>query len=202
MKKRSVSQRLRPSVIPRSSVARSRSPLLSTPPPTTKKRRSPLQQLLPSTSPPTRRPRLFPPRSNFRLRQNIRDEAQTASRNALRTPIFASNRLHFVGCSEAPLRTWSEERHNVLEREISWLTKHNPLSSTYHHPARRPLVLAGVLLPHVPPVHPAAVLAVASSSVARRSASSAPRRSTPSPTATFACFRASLPSAARSFRAA
>ncbi len=65
---------------------------------------------------------------------NICDEAETASHNASRSPNFASTRSHSVGCSETPSRVWSEERHNVPEREISWLTKpaRNPLSSTHH----------------------------------------------------------------------
>ena len=54
----------------------------------------------------------------------------------------------------------------------------------------------------VAPAVPAADPADGSFSAARRSASSAPRRSTPSATAMCACCRASSPSAARSFRAA
>src|SRR5271170_1199869 len=168
------------------------------------KRRSQLQQLQPSM----RQPRLSPPRSSFS--DEICDDGLFASHNASKSPHFASTRCKLVECSETPMRVWSGGRHNVPEREISWLTKptaRNRLSNTHMHPARAAAMLvtpalAPVLAPHVPPALLVAVQAAASSSGARRSASSAPRRSTPSPIATFACCRASLPSVARSFRAA
>src|SRR5436305_2036933 len=92
------------------------------------------------------------------------------------------------------------------ERKMKWLTK--PAHRKHLSPARRVhrTPAPAALVPH-------ALQALAdlearevdqedgSSSVARRSASSAPRRSTPSATATYACCRALLRSGARLCRA-
>src|SRR5580698_171672 len=97
-------------------------------------------------------------------------------------------------------------RHNVFERETTWLTKRtahrNPLS-THHLPVHTPARVARRA--HVLRVRLAllaqAALAAASSFGARRSASSARRRLTRSLIATFACCRVLWRNGARSFRA-
>src|ERR1700733_6441244 len=92
------------------------------------------------------------------------------------------------------------------EREISWLTKlaaRTQLSNTHPHPAQAAATpaLAPVPARHVLPAPRRVALAAANSSGAKRCASSAPRRSMRSRTATSVCSSVLSPSAARSFRA-
>ncbi len=118
------------------------------------------------------------------------------------------------GQSETPQRVWSEWRPNVVERKETWLTRR-----TAHHRAHRSR--------HRRPLHPThrrahlqdravlgrvdrgrrvlavdrAGLAAGSSSAAKRSASSARRRSMRSAIAMYGCCRGLWRSAERSFHA-
>ena len=142
--------------------------------------------------------------------KHLRCRLIAASHNASRSPHTASTRPMLVECSETPTRVWSGRRHNVPERKQQWLTKRTARNPTEQHaPASTP---SGALRPlrswrRPPPptscrrsrrrpwrpqvLPPQEGLQVLHREDRRHLA-----------TATFACCRASSPSAARSFRAA
>src|ERR1700733_14931581 len=177
------------------------------PHPRQRKRRSQSPQRRPSTCLPTRRPRLLLQQFSFAPKHSrCRLTPHRTTHHDRQTSLPLDR--HWSNVQRPQRGSGAQERHNVLERELSWLTKptaRNPPSSTHPHPAPAtrdiPVRAPALHVLHVPQaVLALAALADASSSGARRSASSAPRRSTPSRTATFACCRASLRSVARSFR--
>ena len=103
----------------------------------------------------------------------------------------------------SPAGTLGVRRSHAQVREPHAHERARPLAGAAEEAALGAAVRAQAL--HVLPVPRAlleAALVDASSSGARKFASSAPRRLTLSPTAMFACCRALLPSVARSFRAA